>query len=127
MQLAIPAPRLVKGTLLDIGPRYEGEPGWQDWYLCSCTGQEPGWVPAQLIEPISVGRGRALDDYSAHELDADPGQLVQILRPLNGWIWCRRQGDGDHHPLPHPAGKLVGIVFHPFGGIRNADQFQQLN
>ncbi|MGE8462335.1 MAG: SH3 domain-containing protein [Pseudomonas capeferrum] len=92
--------RFVKGTLLDIGPRYEGEPGWQDWYLCSCTGQEPGWVPAQLIEPISVGRGRALDDYSAHELDADPGQLVQILRPLNGWIWCRRQGDGELGWLP---------------------------
>lgn len=57
-------------------------------------------MPAQLIEPISVGRGRALDDYSARELDADPGQLVQLLRPLNGWIWCRRHGDGELGWLP---------------------------
>lgn len=35
--------RFAKGTLLNIGPRYEGEAGWQDWYLCTCTGQEPGW------------------------------------------------------------------------------------
>ena len=70
--------------------------------------------------------------------------LLQILHQLNnlclnGHIQRRGgligdqqvgltgQGNGDHHPLAHPAGKLVGIVFHPFGGIRNADQFQQLN
>ncbi|MCE1009959.1 SH3 domain-containing protein [Pseudomonas monteilii] len=58
--------RFAKGTLLNIGPRYEGKPGWQDWYLCTCSGQEPGWVPAQLIERISVCQGRALDNYSAH-------------------------------------------------------------
>ncbi|ATP45794.1 SH3 domain-containing protein [Pseudomonas kermanshahensis] len=92
--------RFAKGTLLDIGPRYEGEPGWQDWYLCSCPGQEPGWVPAQLIERFSVEKGRALDHYSAHELDADPGQLVQKVRSLNGWMWCRRHDDDEFGWLP---------------------------
>ena len=70
--------------------------------------------------------------------------LLQILHQLNnlclnghiqrcgGLIGDQKvgltgQGDGNHDPLPHPTGKLVGIVFHPFGGIRNADQFQQLN
>jgi hypothetical protein len=65
------------GTLLDIGQRYEGEEPWQDWYLCSCSGQAPGWVPAQVIERIGVDRGRAVEAYCAHELDIDPGQQVE--------------------------------------------------
>ena len=35
------------------------------------------------------------------------------------------QRDGDHHPLPHPAGKLMRKVAQPAFGIRNAHQFQQ--
>ncbi|MFV3288455.1 SH3 domain-containing protein [Pseudomonas sp. NY11955] len=101
--------RFAKGTLLDIGPRYEGEPGWQDWYLCTCAGQEPGWVPAQLIERLSVCQGRALDHYSAHELDVDPGQRVQMVRPLNGWVWCRRQGNGELGWLPAEKVRRVSI------------------
>ncbi|KXG83481.1 MULTISPECIES: SH3 domain-containing protein [Pseudomonas] len=91
-----PAPiTFAQGTLLDIGQRYEGDEHWEDWYLCSCHGQEPGWVPGQLIERLGVGRGRAVEAYSAHELDVDPGQPLEGLRPLNGWIWCRRAGNGE--------------------------------
>ena len=57
-------------------------------------------MPAQLIERLSVCRGRALDHYCAHELDADPGQLVEMVRPLNGWLWCRRHGNGELGWLP---------------------------
>ncbi|WP_243432331.1 hypothetical protein [Pseudomonas sp. 32_A] len=57
-------------------------------------------MPAQLIEWLSMCQGRALDHYSAHELDADPGQLVQMVRPLNGWVWCRRHGNDEYGWLP---------------------------
>lgn len=98
---AYPKPlRFAKGTLLEVGQRYEGEPGWQDWYLCCCDGQLPGWVPAQVIERLGVGQGRALEHYSAHELDADPGQRVYRLRQLNGWMWCRRLSNGELGWLP---------------------------
>ncbi|MGW7775270.1 SH3 domain-containing protein [Pseudomonas machongensis] len=90
----------ARGTLLQIGQRYEGEEDWQDWYLCSCEGQEPGWVPGQLIERLGVGQGRALESYSAYELDADPGQVMVGLRRLNGWLWCRRQRNGELGWLP---------------------------
>lgn len=88
------------GTLLDIGQRYAGEHDWQDWYLCRCPGQAPGWVPAQIIQCLGVGRGRALEAYNAHELDIDPGQQVEGLRPLNGWLWCRRLRNGELGWLP---------------------------
>ncbi|MBC3409858.1 ligand-binding protein SH3 [Pseudomonas sp. SWRI107] len=96
-----PAPiRFEPGTVLDIGPRYEGEAHWQDWYLCSCPGQQPGWVPGQLIERIGVGKGRALQAYCAHELDVDAGHQVEGLWSLNGWLWCRRLRNGELGWLP---------------------------
>ncbi|MCG8291890.1 MULTISPECIES: SH3 domain-containing protein [Pseudomonas] len=96
-----PAPiTFARDTLLEIGQRYEGDEHWEDWYLCSCAGQAPGWVPAQVIERLGVGRGRALEAYSAHELDIDPGQMVEGLRPLNGWLWCRSLRSGELGWLP---------------------------
>lgn len=97
----------ASGTLLDIGQRYEGEEPWQDWYLCSCTGQSPGWVPAQVIERIGVDRGRAVEAYCAHELDIDPGQQVEALRPLNGWLWCRNLRNGELGWLPQEKLRLL--------------------
>ena len=35
------------------------------------------------------------------------------------------QGDGDHHPLAHSAGKLVGVVFQAARRIGNANKLQQ--
>lgn len=91
-----PAPiTFARGAMLEVGQRYEGDEHWEDWYLCSCTGQAPGWVPGQLIERLGVAQGRALEPYSAHELDVDPGQQVEGLRALNGWLWCRVAGKDE--------------------------------
>ncbi|WP_205297555.1 SH3 domain-containing protein [Pantoea sp. Cy-639] len=90
----------ARGTWLQIGQRYEGEEDWEDWYLCSCAGQTPGWVPVQVIERLGVDRGRALEAYSAHELDIDPGQVVEGLRRLNGWLWCRSLRNDELGWLP---------------------------
>ncbi|AIR91293.1 SH3 domain-containing protein [Pseudomonas cremoricolorata] len=95
----------AKGALLTVGQRFEGHDGWQDWYLCSCQAQTPGWVPAQIIEALGVGQGRAREPYNAHELDVDPGQLIETLRALNGWYWCRRLSNGE-------LGWLPGEVLH---------------
>ncbi|WP_459206003.1 SH3 domain-containing protein [Pseudomonas sp. MLB6B] len=100
--------RLVAGQLLSVGQRYEGSESWEDWYLCSCAGQSPGWVPAQLIEILGVGQGRAREPYCAHELDVEPGQLIEVLRPLNGWYWCKRLSDGELGWLPAEVLRLPG-------------------
>ncbi|MDH0303658.1 MULTISPECIES: SH3 domain-containing protein [unclassified Pseudomonas] len=104
-----PAPiTFARGALLSIGQRYEGDEHWEDWYLCGCHGQEPGWVPAQVIERLGVDRGRALEAYSAHELDIDPGQQLEGLRPLNGWLWCRRVANGELGWVPMAKLRLLG-------------------
>ena len=36
------------------------------------------------------------------------------------------QGNGDHHPLAHTAGELVGILLHALLRVRDAAQLQEL-
>lgn len=79
-----------KGALLTVGERYEGEEDWPDWLFCHSPGQQGGWVPAQLIETMANGAARAREDYTARELDVQPGDRLRGARRINGWIWCER-------------------------------------
>lgn len=81
-----------KGVPLVIGEEYEGSEGWDNWFFCSTPGQEPGWVPGQVIERVDGSDGRALDDYTARELDVQEGEVLTGTRTLNGWRWCEKPG-----------------------------------
>ncbi|MEM7734830.1 MAG: SH3 domain-containing protein [Deinococcota bacterium] len=41
----------------------------------------------------------ALADYSAHELDIDPGETLTVYKELNQWYWCSNQA-GVHGWVP---------------------------
>lgn len=65
----------------------------------------------------------------AHELqDLRLDGHVQRSRGLIGEDQFRiaTQGDGDHHPLAHPAAQLVRIVGQSTFGIGDADQAKEL-
>lgn len=79
-----------KGDSLHVGEEYSGSEGWDNWFLCTTPGQEPGWVPGQVIEHFENSRGRALDDYTARELNVREGEFVIGSRTLNGWLWCEK-------------------------------------
>lgn len=79
-----------KGAPLVVGEEHEGAEGWENWFLCSTQGQEPGWVPGQIIERLSDTEGRALEDYTARELDVREGEKLIGTRGLNGWLWCEK-------------------------------------
>ncbi|CAD5108123.1 SH3 domain-containing protein [Zestomonas carbonaria] len=94
---------LSKGDPVVVGDRYEGPEGWDDWYFCTTPGQQGGWVPKQVIERVDGNTGRALEDYTAKELDVDEGETLIGLRTLNGWVWCSRVSDTEAGwvPLEH--------------------------
>lgn len=80
--------RLNKGDPLVIGEKDQGPEGWDGWFFCTTPGQAGGWVPQQVIERLADGTGRALEDYTARELDVDIGDILIGTRILNGWVWC---------------------------------------
>lgn len=80
--------QLRAGDSFIVGERYAGPENWSDWYLCSALGQEPGWVPTQVIVFQNDGSGTASMDYTAQEMNVEKGETVEGERSLNGWIWC---------------------------------------
>lgn len=89
-----------KGALMDVGEQYQGPENWENWYFCTVPGHSGGWVPAQIIERLDERQGRALDDYTARELDVNPGDVLIGAHSLNGWMWCRRPDDGQSGWVP---------------------------
>lgn len=90
----------AKGAPLTIGELYAGDKNWNEWYFCSTPGQEAGWVPGQLIERISDTMGIAKEDYSAKELDVNPGEVIWGSKVLNGWVWCTRISHAEEGWVP---------------------------
>lgn len=89
-----------KGDPLVVGEEYTGPEGWDNWFLCRTPGQEPGWVPGQIIEHLGDSSGRALDDYTARELNVLEGELLIGTRTLNGWVWCRKSAGSESGWVP---------------------------
>lgn len=49
-------------------------------------------MPAQIIGSAGDGTARALEDYTARELNVQVGDQLRGTRALNGWIWCEKAG-----------------------------------
>ncbi|MGE8641318.1 MAG: SH3 domain-containing protein [Achromobacter sp.] len=92
--------QFAKGCLIAIGEKYEGPEGWDNWYLCRTPDSQEGWVPGQIIEHLEPGSGKALEDYTALELDVDAGDVLIGSRTLNGWAWCNRPADAGSGWVP---------------------------
>lgn len=90
----------AKGTPLVVGETYEGPEGWDNWLFCGTPGQVSGWVPAQIIEIIDGNTARALEDYTARELNVQEGDLLLGMKTLNGWVWCENSGTSESGWVP---------------------------
>jgi hypothetical protein len=90
-----------KGAPLTVGEKYAGPEGWENWVFCESPGQKGGWVPAQIIEVAPDNNAaRALEDYTARELDVREGELLFGSRTLNGWVWCQKSNGSDSGWVP---------------------------
>ena len=90
-----PEPMTLRtGDVVLVGERYDGPEGWPDWYFCTASGQEPGFVPEQLLDRQVDGSAKMLKDFTNRELNVVEGQILQGNRQLNGWLWAVRVSDG---------------------------------
>ncbi len=99
--------RVKKGETVILGRKSDEEDGWGNWIYChSLHGTNEGWTPVQIIQ-IENGYGVVLSDYSAKELDARKGDVVDSELELNGWLWCSRSINFEDGWLP--AEKLIAL------------------
>ena len=68
------------------------------------TSDNRGWVPEQILNVTHTtdkhSKATVLENYSAEELNADPGELVIGDKIINGWLWCRKEGTEESGWLP---------------------------
>ena len=76
---------LSAGDTVLLG-REETEEKWKGWIWAEHKGKS-GWIPLQIVEKDTDGRGRITKDYTARELDVRKGEKVIVLEKLNGWLW----------------------------------------
>lgn len=94
---------IARGDSLKVGERYDGPEGWDHWFFCQAPGTAGGWVPEQMLERTGDHSARALEDYTARELDVTTGEIVLGSRTLNGWVWCEHTArpESGWVPLAH--------------------------
>jgi len=81
-----------------------------DWVFCMTAPETPGgWVPNGILR-LDGTSGYALEDYDASELDVDAGEVVDGLRVLGGWLWCRSRRSGRHGWLPLDKVRLAAAA-----------------
>lgn len=73
-----------RGDAVTVTRRDAEYPGWIRTH--TADGNE-GWAPESLLDVRSDGTAIALADYTAQELDTEAGEIVEVIRELNGWYW----------------------------------------
>ena len=83
--------------------RKEENPDWKGWVWCE-TSDNRGWVPERILNVTDTAdkhsQATVLENYSAAEHNADPGDTVNGEKIINGWLWCRKEGTEELGWLP---------------------------
>ena len=87
--------------VVSVGARLSVEPGtaeYPGWVWCRDSPGTAAWVPTAFLE-ISGTEAIVTADYDSTELTVVPGDEVEVLSEMAGWVWCRR-GDGSRGWVP---------------------------
>lgn len=94
------------GDAVRVGRR---DDTWAEWLWCTAADGRESWVPEAFLELRPGGtEAVACRDYDATELTVRPGELVEVLEEVSGWLLCRRGGDQGWIPaerLYHRGGR----------------------
>ncbi|MBI5060357.1 hypothetical protein HZB60_11325 [candidate division KSB1 bacterium] len=75
----------VRGDVFRLGQRDDEYPGWI--WTTAADGRS-GWTHESFLS-IDGERATLLEAYTAQELTIRVGDLLEILREVGGWYWCR--------------------------------------
>lgn len=90
---------LNPGDTVRLGKEESDNPDWAGWIWAE-NATHKGWIPVQIVERLADGNGRVISAYSARELEVQPGDEVEEMERMNGWIWARRVRDGVEGWVP---------------------------
>ena len=69
------------------------------WIWCQTPDGNEGWAPQSFLEFGNGSTAVAKSDYNAKELNVEPGEILETIQTLSGWIRCRSES-GDEGWVP---------------------------
>ena len=88
------------GTLLNIEKEDSEYPGWFFCRIKNHSQHKGGWVPKSVIAFTSQAQGYAIEEYTAKELDILAGEIIEKIKEINGWIWCKKINNCEEGWIP---------------------------
>ena len=89
----------MPGDIVTLGEKEKKEE-WKGWIRASTLNNE-GWIPLQIVNISEDGKtGKILEYYSAKELDVTEGDIIVVIKKLNGWSWIRKESTGEEGWIP---------------------------
>ena len=87
----------ASGEVVRVGRRDDEYPGW---IWTTTADGNAGWAPESLLAIEPDGTAQATGRYTARELDTNVGDVLDVLRELNGWYWvCNASGNEGWVPV----------------------------
>lgn len=76
------------GDLVLVG---EEDTEFPSWVKVTTKDGNTGWAPKQYLDFENVHSNQATTNtsYSAYELDTQKGDILVLLKELNGWCWVK--------------------------------------
>ena len=85
----------VAGESVQLGQR---DSEWPEFIWATDPRGNSGWVHERYLDR-DHGTAIAIRDYSARELDAEAGQVLELVEEAGGWWWAKNN-DGAQGWLP---------------------------
>jgi hypothetical protein len=80
---------------------------WPNWVFCTkMDGSSKGWVPKQIIK-FEKNYGYTIENYSAKELNIEKGYILNCIKELNGWSWCKCENTNEIGWVPNNNIKIL--------------------
>lgn len=88
-EIHYPHPLEVKvGDTVAIGRR---DTSWNEWVWVTLQQEKLGaWMHESMLQCPNEPHSQVTEDYSAREISVKKNDIVDSLRELGGWHWCRK-------------------------------------
>jgi hypothetical protein len=88
---------LQKGEKVVLGKETDiDDEAGANWVYCKkLDDSNEGWVPKQIIDNATI-----IEEYHAKELNIDKGTVVEGIKELNTWLWCRNKNTDEVGWIP---------------------------
>jgi len=84
--------RLACGDVVRPGAH---DPAWPGWTLVATESGRMTYLPDAMLEADADGIYRVGAEFDATDLSLERGQLVEVLREVGGWFWCRAENGAE--------------------------------